>query len=77
MVGAVVSLRVGDRTLSRRVRSAFSYCAANDLRVHVGLGEHESAGDVTVTWVDGTSEVFGDLAAGQVHELVRGQGARR
>jgi hypothetical protein len=36
--GATVSVTLGDRRISRDVRTAYSYCAANDPRVHVGLG---------------------------------------
>ncbi len=73
-LGAVVRLRVGDDALLRRVRSAYSYCAANDPKVHVGLGQETSVRDVVVTWVGGETEAFGDFAAGRAVELVRGRG---
>jgi hypothetical protein len=73
-LGARVSLRLGERTITRHARSAYSYCAANDPTVHVGLGAATVARDVRVTWADGVAESFGDLAADGVHELVRGRG---
>ena len=53
-IGATVTLHVGERTMTRNVRTAYSYLAANDPRIHVGLGDHTGAENVTVRWVDGT-----------------------
>ena len=36
-----VTLSVGDRTITRTVRAAYSYLASNDPRVHVGLGARD------------------------------------
>ncbi len=85
-LGALVTLRTGGRTLTRRVRSDTSYCAANDPRVHLGLGAGEGVGaqgagargvEVSVRWLDGTQEAFGALAAGREWTLVRGTGQAR
>ena len=73
-LGAELTLALGARRLLRRVRSAYSYCAASDPTVHVGLGAARRVGDVSVRWVDGTREAFGDFEAGQRVELVRGAG---
>jgi len=73
-LGAEVRIRVRGRTVTRRVRSAYSYCAANDPRVHVGLGDAGAVEDVTVRWVDGHVESFGPRDAGRVWELSRGAG---
>jgi enediyne biosynthesis protein E4 len=75
-LGATVTLRVGDRTIRRDVRAAYSYLASNDPRVHVGLGSATSAQSVTVRWPDGTREAFGDLAADRSATLRRGTGRR-
>jgi hypothetical protein len=76
-IGAKVTMSIGDRSVRRDVRTAYSYCAANDPRIHVGLGAALAARDVTVTWVDGTTESFGDFAAGQIVTVRRGEGAAR
>ncbi len=73
-LGAIVRVRGGEREIVRSVRSAYSYCAANDPKVHLGLGSLAGVTDVTVTWVDGARERFGDFAAGAVVELARGRG---
>ena len=73
-IGAAVSVEAGGRTLRRDVRTGYSYLAANDPRVHVGLGESRQVGSVTVRWVDGVRERFGPFAADRIVELRRGQG---
>ncbi len=73
-LGAQVRLRIGERTSVRTVRSAYSYCAASDPKVNVGLGQEEHVREVVVTWVGGEREAFGDFGAGKVVDLVRGRG---
>ncbi len=71
--GARVSI-AGPTAGSRQQRQAepcYSYLASNDPRVHFGLGGTAVAKDVRVRWPDGTEESFGDLAAGQYHQLKR------
>ena len=57
-LGARVTLRVGSRRLRRDVRTASSYCAANDPRVHIGLGAETDVTDIEVRWPDGRHEAF-------------------
>ncbi len=76
-LGATVTLTLGERTIRREVQSTYSYLAANDPRVHVGLAEHQMVGDVEVRWLDGVTETFGDFDAGQTVVLERGKGASR
>jgi hypothetical protein len=73
-LGATVRLRAGERAVTRTVQSGYSYQASSDSRVHFGLGDAGTAGDVTVRWVDGVTERFGDLEAGRVHVIRRGEG---
>jgi len=77
-LGAILATEAGGHVIRRTVRSAYSYCAASDARVHLGLGAAtEVAGDVRVTWADRSQELFrGPFAADRVHELRRGSGAR-
>lgn len=71
-LGARVRLVVGERTILRVVRSAYSYCAASSPLVHIGLGSTSAVGALEVTWADGTQQSFpAGLAPGRVHELVR------
>ncbi len=73
-LGATLRLKVGPRRVRREVRSGYSYLAANDPRVHVGLGDLSRVEEVTVQWADGKIEAFGDFAAGSYHSLRRGEG---
>jgi hypothetical protein len=75
-LGASVWIEAGGKRLRRDVRTGYSYLAANDPRVHVGLGETRQVTSVTVRWVDGTEERFGPFDADRIVELRRGRGER-
>lgn len=72
--GAIVTMQLAARTITRDVRAAYSYCSSSDPRVHVGLGRDDRVTAVTVRWPDGEIEVFGDFEANQVVTLSRGAG---
>jgi hypothetical protein len=71
-LGAVVTIPVGARNLTRIVHSAESYCSASDPRVNVGLGDAASVGPVSVRWVGGAVETFAVEAVDRVVVLRRG-----
>jgi hypothetical protein len=73
-LGATVLVTAGGRTQRRDVRSAYSYLAANDPRVHVGLGTATAVDHVDVRWPGGGVERFGPFPADTVTRLVQGQG---
>lgn len=73
-LGAVLTIRAGGRTWRRDVRSAYSYLAANDPRVHVGLGSAASIESVDVAWPGGVTERFGPFAANTMATIVQGGG---
>ena len=74
-IGATLSIVAGGRTIRRDVRTGYSYLAANDPRVHVGLGDLTNVESITVRWTDGTRERFGPSAADRIVEIRRGSGA--
>jgi hypothetical protein len=74
-LGAALTIRAGGRTVRRDVRSGYSYLAANDPRVHVGLGSGTAVESVDVRWVDGAVERFGPFEADRISILTRGAGA--
>jgi len=52
-IGASVTIELDGRRVRRDVRTAYSYCAASDPRVHFGLGARTSVPKLVVRWVDG------------------------
>ena len=72
-IGAVVSMTLDGRRLTRTVRRGFGYCASSDPRIHVGT-PGATVRDVVVRWVDGGLEGFGDPPSGGTVSLRRGQG---
>ncbi|MDP7006528.1 MAG: CRTAC1 family protein [Phycisphaerales bacterium] len=63
-LGAVVYSSINGNTITKPVQSAWSYMAANDPRVHFGLGSAKEITDVSVRWVDGTTTEFGTFGNG-------------
>ena len=74
--GAAVHAVVGSVRVHGNVQTAGSYLASHAPSVHFGLGTETSARNVTVQWPDGTTEAFGDFAAGRVVALRRGGESR-
>ena len=73
-LGAVLSIAAGTKTLRRDVRTGYSYLAANDPRVHIGLGDVTKVETITVRWADGTRERFGPFDADRIVDIRRGAG---
>ncbi|MCA8978933.1 MAG: CRTAC1 family protein [Planctomycetes bacterium] len=73
-LGAMATITAGDKTWSQRAMTAYSYCSANDPRVHVGLGAATRVDAVHVRWPDGGTESFGPFDADTQQTLVRGAG---
>ncbi|MFQ5948900.1 MAG: CRTAC1 family protein, partial [Acidimicrobiia bacterium] len=76
-LGNFCSLRILDRHGRRtfEVRSAYSYCAANDPRVHLGLGPAKRIDRVEVRWPvlpEGPFETFGPFEANRFIEIRQG-----
>ena len=67
--GARVTCILGDAERTFLVGAAYSYCATNDPRVHVGLGSYDRVDRVEVLWPDGTTESYGPFDANTFVEL--------
>jgi hypothetical protein len=76
-LGAVLSIAAGTKTLRRDVRTGYSYLAANDPRVHVGLGDVTKVESITVRWADGTRERFGPFEVDRIVDIRRGSGVNQ
>lgn len=73
-LGATVRVTLGERVVTRDVRAAYSYCASNDPKIHIGLGTATRIDGVEIRWIDGTTERFGTIEAGATTTLQRGRG---
>lgn len=78
VVGAKVTLALGKKTLTRFQKSGGSFASSGDPRILFGLGSCQSPGKLTVHWPYGEPcvEHWNNLAVGQYHRLVQGQGKR-
>ena len=54
-LGAVLTATIGKKRISFPVQSTWSYMAANDPRVRIGIGNETSINDIEVSWADGTT----------------------
>ncbi len=73
-IGAIVELKAGGRSQYRRCDPCYSFCSANDPRVHFGLGTTQQVDEVRVTWPTGEEESFGPFEVGEYHDLRQGSG---
>ena len=73
-LNARVRVTAGDLVQLREVISGGSYLSQSDLRLHFGLGSHESIGQAEVLWPDGKKELLGHLAADRFYVVREGQG---
>ena len=75
MLGARIGVvRADGVTLWRRARTDGSYASASDPRVVVGLGRASAPVTVRVTWPDGKTEEWKDVAVDKYVTLMQGSG---
>src|SRR5205814_4475598 len=63
-----VRATAGDLVQFSEVISGGSYLSQNDLRIHFGLGDHESVDKAKVFWPDGSVETLTNLIADRSEE---------
>lgn len=76
-IGARIHVEINGRKIMREVRTAYSYCSANDPRIHIGLGTNSQIQKATVTWVDGAVEEFAIRGLNRTVELHRNRGSMK
>jgi hypothetical protein len=76
-IGAKLTLRVGERKLTRWLTGGSSYLSSHDKRVLFGLGNLPSGRsvDVEVVWPNGGTQVATALEINRYHKIVE-QGAK-
>jgi hypothetical protein len=75
-IGARVTLTANGQTQIDEVRSGGSYMSQNDFRLHFGLGNANSV-NLSIRWLDGKTESFSGVAAGQIVIIEEGKGIVR
>ena len=75
-IGARITVKAGDLSLIREVRSGASYLSQSDLRVHFGLREHTQVELLEIRWPSGHVKQFFHLKADQILRLEAGHGTR-
>ena len=73
-LNARVRVTAGDLVQSGEVLSGGSYLSQNDLRLHFGLGAHEKADTVEITWPSGRKEMLKNVAADHRYAVLEGEG---
>ncbi len=73
-IGAHVTVRAGETTQMREVRSGGSYLSQNDLRLHFGLGAASWVEEIRIRWPSGPVESFPATSANQEVLLREGEG---
>lgn len=74
--GARVTVKAGDRTLTRTAGCGYGYLAQHDPRLSFALGDATTVESVEVVWNDGTRDRFEGLAVDRTHVLRLGEAVR-
>ena len=73
-IGAVVRVFHGGITQTRMVKSGSSYLSQSELALTFGVGRRDRVDRVVVTWPNGRTEDFANVAAGRAYDCVEGKG---
>jgi hypothetical protein len=73
-IGARATVRVGQTSASRIVRTGSSYLSQSELPLTFGLGTAAKADEATIVWPSGKRDVLGALDAGQEYTVTEGRG---
>lgn len=68
-IGAVVQVKLQDKTLTRRVMPTRGYLSQVELPVTFGLGDNQEIEELKVIWPDGSEQVVGGVVVNQQIEL--------
>ncbi len=73
-VGARVIVKAGDLVLYDERKGGMSYQAAQDPRLHFGLGRHAAVDSIEVRWPSGLSTSISNLKSDQIVSIEEGRG---
>ncbi|MCK5699727.1 MAG: CRTAC1 family protein, partial [Cyclobacteriaceae bacterium] len=72
-IGALVTVKTGNKTQLLVNQWATTYLSYNDPRLHVGLGKHEQIDHLEITWPQGDKEIYKGVDANQYITIVQGK----
>lgn len=72
-IGARVSIKTGDLTQTREVRSGDGYLSQRDLTLHFGIGDYAQVDSIEVRWQSGTRQLIKSVSANQMLSLKEGE----
>ena len=73
-IGATVRIFHGGTSQSRLVKSGSSYLSQSELPVTFGVGTRDRIDRVVVSWPNGRTEEFRNVATGKAYDCVEGKG---
>jgi hypothetical protein len=73
-IGATVRIFHGGTSQSRLVKTGSSYLSQSELPVIFGVGRRDRIDRVVVSWPNGRTEEFKNIATGKAYECVEGKG---
>jgi hypothetical protein len=73
-IGATVRIFHGGTSQSRMVKSGSSYLSQSELPLTFGVGKRDRIERVVITWPNGRTEEFKDVATGKAYDCVEGKG---
>lgn len=76
-IGALVKVQTGESVQWDRVRTGGSYISGNDLRLHFGLEDRNSADSVEIRWPSGATEKLQNVPANRILTIQEGKGVVR
>ena len=69
-IGSIVTVKIGNLTQTREIRSGNSYASQNELRTHFGLGNADLVDEISVKWLSGARTTLHNIAARQLIQIV-------
>ncbi len=75
-IGATVTVTVNGRSSTRAVLSQSSYYSHDDLRLHFGLGNVDTAQSVVVRWPSGTAQTLNAVKGDRLVKIRENSGSR-
>jgi len=73
-IGAVVRLTCGDDKQWQMVHSGSSYLSQSELVLTFGLGQHNGADSIEISWPSGHVDTLKQVAAGRTVTVEEGKG---